>query len=160
VRDTQTHRSGVLEPHRWTARALPAGPGAITVYARNHRFTAGSQASFAPTDLHPGAVEYLLGALAADILAAFLRQASRRGLPIAAAEASVSGSLNNPLLVVGVIGETGHPGFEEIAATLYVTTEAEESLVRASWTAALESCPVVHTLQRAVPLTLNLQVVF
>ncbi|MCA1596146.1 MAG: OsmC family protein [Chloroflexi bacterium] len=162
MRAPHRHPSNVsdgIEPHRWSVRALGSRSGGCVVHARNHTFPVGSQASFAPTDTYPSAVEYLLGALAADLLAAFTRQAVRRRIIVDAAEALFSGHLHNPLMVVGVVGESGSPAFEAISGTLYVTTDAEEPDVQEAWHAAIATCPVIHTLRIAVPLDLQLQVI-
>lgn len=152
------HRSGALEPHRWTARGFVSGPGETTIHVRNHTVTVGAQASFASSDANPSAIEYLLAALAGDLLAAFTRQAVRQDIVVDAAEVLVSGHLNNPLMVAGVIGESGSPAFEAISCTLYVTTGAEEPALQKAWETAIATCPVIHTLQRAVSLDLQLQV--
>ena len=132
-----------------------------TAYARSHAFSIQAPASFNPSDPHPSGVEYLLGALGADLVLGFARAAARRGILLDALEVSVSGRLNNPLLVLGVVGETGHPGFEEIAATLYVgASDADESSLHLLWEAALAASPFVHTLRRGIPsLRLEMSVV-
>jgi hypothetical protein len=59
---------------------------------------------------------------------------------------------------VGVVGAEGHPGFESINATLYVSTDADESSVRDAWHATLAASPLVNTLEHCVALSLQLRV--
>ncbi len=147
-----------MSDYTWTARVHSAGDQEAKVYARNHAFTVGQQASFKETDLHPSAVEYLLGALGGDLVNGFQAQANRRRVLINAIEVRLSGQLNNALTHLGVIGEVGHPGFESITGTLYVSTDADESTLQALWRTTLERSPLVNTLQRCVALSLDLRV--
>src|SRR5690349_1350611 len=114
-------------PYTWTLRLRWLGGQATTVYARNNAFTIGQPASFKANDAYPSAVEYLLGALGADLTNSFQIQAARVGLTLDAMEVSVAGRLGNPLVVLGVIGEEGDPGFSQITGTLYVSADADEA---------------------------------
>jgi OsmC-like protein len=135
------------------------GEGLATAYTRNHAFTVGGQASFRETDAHPDAVEYLLGALGGDLISGFASYAARSGVEVDAMEASIFGRLNNPLTLLGVVGESGHPGFETISCTLYVSADADERLLEDIWQTTLARSPLVNTLDRCVGLTLNLRAV-
>ena len=156
---SEARQSGAPEPPTWTARLRWSDDRHATAYARNHTFPIGQAVSFHTTDAHPSAVEYLLGALGGDLLSGFARAAARCAVPLDALEASVSGRLNNPLVALGVIGETGHPGFEEIAATLYVSAEADEPTLHGVWQATLAASPLVHTLQRCLALHLEIKII-
>ena len=142
----------------WVRDSQASGSHA-EAYARNHAFSIGQQASFKEFDEHPSAVEYLLGALGGDLLSGFSTQASRRGVFISGLEIKLSGRLNNPLVFLGVIGEAGHPGFEAITGTLYVSTDAETALIQEIWQVTLTRSPLVNTLRRCVALSLDLKVV-
>jgi hypothetical protein len=112
-------------------------------------------------------VEYLLGALAGDLLIGFQAQAARSGLAVRAVEVAVSGALQNPLVHLGVVGETGSPGLEAISGTLYVDVDVDvgvgvgagESVLDDVWRETLARSPLVSTLQRGVALNLGLRVV-
>ncbi len=143
----------------WTSRVRWMGEDQATVYTRNHAFTVGGQASFREADPHPDAVEYLLGALGGDLLSGFASHAARRGVEVDAMEASIFGQLNNPLVFLGVVGESGHPGFETISFTLYVSADAEEETLEEIWRTTLARSPLLNTLNRCVALTLNLHAV-
>ena len=141
----------------WTVRVQRAGDREAKVYARHHSFTVGQQASFDETDAHPSAVEYLLGALGGDLLSGFQIQAARQRVSIDGMEMRLSGRLNNVLTHLGVVGEEGHPGFESITGTLYVSADADPSILQLLWRTTLERSPLVNTLKRSVALSLDLQ---
>jgi hypothetical protein len=145
--------------YAWTSRVSWTGEGWATAYTRNHAFTVSGQASFREADAHPDAVEYLLGALGGDLISGFASQATRRGVEVDAMEASIFGRLNNPLVLLGVVGESGHPGFETISCTLYVSADADEKILKEIWQTTLARSPLVNTLDRCVGLTLNLHAV-
>ncbi len=144
--------------YTWTVRVQRSDGPETRVYARNHSFAVGRQASFDATDVQPSAVEYLLGALGGDLVAGFQAQAVRQRIPIDGLEMRLSGRLNNVLTHLGVVGEEGHPGFESITGTLYVGADAETQQLEAIWRTTLERSPVANTLKRCVALSLDLQI--
>jgi len=148
-----------MSDHTWTVRVNWIAGQEAKAYTRNHGFTVGQPAGFDQADPHPSAVEYLLGALGGDLVNGFYAQAKRRRITVDAIEMRLSGRLNNVLTHLGVIGETGHPGFESITGTLYVSAEADEPLLQEIWRTTLERSPLVNTLQRCVKLSLNLQTI-
>lgn len=145
-------------PYAWTARVRGTGENTAIAYARNQAFAVYGQASFKEADPHPSAVEYLLGALGGDLITGYTAHAARRGIVVDALEASISGRLNNPLVFLGVVGETGHPGFEAISGTLYVSADADEPILRDAWRETLTRSPLANTLRRCVELSLELQI--
>jgi hypothetical protein len=142
----------------WTARVRGDGDNRSTAYARSQSFVICRQASFAESDPHPSAVEYLLGALGGDLVNGFSAAAARRGIIMYAIEASVSGRLDNPLVVLGVVGETGHPGFESIHASLFVSADAADEDLDPVWEEVLARSPLVNTLRRCVTLSLSMKI--
>lgn len=143
--------------YTWTARVRGAGANEATAYMRNHAFTVCRQASFKEADPHLSAIEYFLGALGGDLVTGFAAHAARRGIIMDALEASLSGHLNNPLAFLGVVGETGHAGFEAIRGTLYVSADADQATLQHVWQETLARSPLVNTLQRCVALSLDLR---
>jgi uncharacterized OsmC-like protein len=143
----------------WTARVRSISRDRSIVYARDKSFAAGRAASFKQTDAQPSAVEYLLGALGADIVSGFWMIAEESGIEVDDVEMRLSGRLGNALVYVGVIGEVGDPGFAEIAGTLYVSANAEESALREVWQTALARSPIFNTLKKGVQLKLDMRLV-
>jgi uncharacterized OsmC-like protein len=137
---------------RWNAADL------ATVYARNNSFNVGPPASFRDKDPYPSAVEYLLGALGADLINGFHRNASSQGIAVDALELALSGSLQNPLTYIGVIGETGEPYLSQINGTLYISTDSDEEAVRAVWQTTLKRSPVANTLKRSARMQIELRI--
>jgi uncharacterized OsmC-like protein len=143
--------------HAWTMRVRWVAHNEAVVYARNNSFSIGQPASFRQSDPHPSAVEYLLGALGGDLANGFQACASERGVQVDDIELKLSGRLHNPLVYLGVIGETGDPGFAEITGTLYVSADADEDTLKAIWQTTLERSPIANTLKRGLSLRIDLR---
>ena len=103
--------------YRWQCRARWTGGMTAKVYARNHAWEVGQPASFDLSDAAPSAVEYLLGALAGCLTMGFQIHASRQGLAVEELELSLSGSIDNIYLFLG-LEQMGRAGFKEINGTL------------------------------------------
>jgi uncharacterized OsmC-like protein len=104
-------------------------------------------------------VEYLLGALGADLVSGLRIAAKRRRVHLDRTEAAVEGRLDNPLVHLAVVGETGHPGLASARVKVYASSFDPEDTVRQAWAEALERSPLVRTLRNAVELSLELEVV-
>ena len=130
-----------------------------TVHAGRNSFAVGRALEFSDRAPIPSAAEYLLGAVGADVLLTFSALAEQRGLVVYDAEVSVSGDLNNPLVFLGVIGETGHPGYQSISATLFVRSDAGEEAIGEVWRETQERSPCANTLRRNVDVSLEVRVV-
>ena len=65
--------------------------------------------------------------------------------------------MNNPLVLLGVVGETGHPGFEAIIATVYISSDSADEDLAPVWHETLARSPLVNTLQRCVALSLEMK---
>jgi hypothetical protein len=148
---------GQVTPHAWAVRARPAGGDEIRIYTRNHAFGVGQQASLRESDSYPSAIEYLLGALAADLLRGFGIEAARRQVAVHAGEVNLEGRLNNVLVHLGVVGEEGHPGLETIGGTLYVSADCDDGTLDELWRAALARSPLFHTLSRAAAIRVEIR---
>lgn len=146
-----------MEDTRWTLRVTAARPSGSTVHVRKHSFAAGAPISF---DAEYGAItamEYLLGALGADLVGGIQSVARRRRVEIDDVEAVVHGVLHNPMVYLRVVGEVGDAGIRAIEARVYISSLEDEDRVRAVWTEVLESSPTVNTLHKAVKLDLAYQ---
>jgi uncharacterized OsmC-like protein len=145
--------------HAWRVRVTSAARDRAEVHARRHRFTVGRPLEFDADAETVSALEYLLGALGADLVNGLLAVARRRRVDIERVEAAVEAHLDNPLTHLAVVGETGHPGLSHAAVKVYVSTSDPEGAVRAAWDEALERSPLVRTLRGSVELDLTLQLV-
>jgi len=143
--------------YEWRARARTTGALESTVYCRNFSFRAGQPASFDDRDAHPSAVEYLLGALAADLATGFATECARSGLTVDDVEISIRGRLGNVLAHLGL--EEGDPSFDRIALKCFASTSDDESEVRAAWERTVARSPLAATLRKAVDLETKLGLV-
>ena len=134
-----------------------AGRDTAEVYVRKHHFTVGAPLQFDAEYDHISALEYALGALAADVVNGLRKLARKRRTELDAVEALVSGELNNPLTYLGVVGEIGHPDIEQAAITVYVRSEAPEEEMQKLWEENLARSPLVHTFKAAIGLDINLK---
>lgn len=157
------HASDVDAQGRFPREAVDAlakaGLLGLTVPVEHGGMGHGIRVACAALDEIAQRLEYLLGALGGDLLGGFASHAARRGVEVDAMEASIFGRLNNPLVFLGVVGESGHPGFETISFTLYVSADAGEEALEEIWQTTLARSPLVNTLNRCVALTLNLHTV-
>lgn len=145
------------ERHTWHARVLRAAPDTYRAFARSRAFTVGRAASFAESDEHPSAIEMLLGALGADLLSGWYREAERDGLEIGAAEIDLACHLEDPLAHLGTVGAEGHAGLGEVRGTLYVSVEPDDAPLEPAWDRTRRRSPLLQTLARACPVAIGLK---
>jgi hypothetical protein len=134
---------------RWSLRVTATEPEAAHVVARRQQFVVGRPIHFDAHYEHVTALEYVLGALGAEIVNGLRVFASRRRLEIDDVEAVVHGELDNPLAYLEVIGEEGHAGLARVLVTVYVASPHGEEALRALWTDARERLPLVRTFSAA-----------
>jgi len=140
-----------------TVRAMRRDDGRIAVVAGNHTIEAAGRTSLDPKAPAPSALDYLVAALAADLLSGLGREAARDGLRIDDAELLLAARLDNPLVALGVEGEAGTAGLAAVTGTLYVATGASFDALLAAWNRALARAPVYSTLGRCAVLRIELR---
>jgi hypothetical protein len=148
-----------VDDFAWHVRVRSTGRGQATAYVRQHQFAVGEPIHFDAEYDQVAGLEYLLGALGADLVAGLRRAASRRRIAVDHVEAVVSGTLNNPLTYLGVIGEDGHPGLERVVARVYVGADQDDEALREAWREAVGRSPFVGVLRRAVELDLTVKAI-
>jgi hypothetical protein len=145
-----------VDDFAWHVRVRSTGRGRATAYVRQHEFAVGEPIGFdAESDAVAG-LEYVLGALGADLVTGLQRAARRRRIVVDHVEAVVTGTLDNPLTYLGVVGEEGHPGLERVVGRVYADAEQEGALDEA-WQETLARSPFVGVLRRAIDLDLSLK---
>ncbi len=142
----------------FTARVTSRPDGRADVRVRKRSFEVGAPLSFDNAYEGVTAIEQLLGALGADLVNGLIARARKRRVEIDSAEATVEAKLNNPLVYLDVVGESGHTGIEEIAVRVYVSSFAPETDIKSLWAEMLERSPLVNTLKKAVKLDLSFKV--
>ncbi len=121
------------------------------------RVTGGRFALDAAAADRPSALELLASALAVDLLAGLARECARAGVKIHDAELNVSATLDNPLVALGVVGESGSAAVASFRGTLYVSSDAEEAALAAVWALVTERASVHATLGRCVDMNIELK---
>lgn len=147
-----------MDELRFTARVTSRPDGRADVRVRKRSFEVGAPLSFDNAYEGVTAIEQLLGALGADLVNGLIARARKRRVEIDSAEATVEAKLNNPLVYLDVVGESGHTGIEEIAVRVYVSSFAPETDIKSLWAEMLERSPLVNTLKKAVKLDLSFKV--
>jgi len=141
--------------HTWQVR-VSGRPGAdADVFVRKQKFKVGAPLQFDAEYNGVTALEQLLGAFGTDLCQGLLQRAKKRRLEVDAVEAVVEGRLNNPLVYLGVVGETGHPGLESLSARVYVSTLHTDAELQPAWEETLKLSPLVNTLRNCVKMELS-----
>jgi hypothetical protein len=128
------------------------------VLVRKHQFPVGGPLQFDIDAPQVSALEQVLGAFGADLVAGLWAAAKRRRVGLESAEATVEGWLNNALTYLGVVGEEGHPGLQRIRCRVYVSTLHSEEELQGVWDDTLKRSPLVNTL-RGLELDLSYKLV-
>jgi TusA-related sulfurtransferase len=143
--------------YEWRARVRHTGPLTGTVYVRNFSFAVGQPASFEEKDAHASAVEYLLGAVGAELAVGFHGECARDGLVLDDCELTVRGSLHNVLAHLGL--EEGDPSLRRLEVKCFASTPEDEGRVRTAWERTLGRAPVLSTLRKAAEVDVRLSFV-
>jgi hypothetical protein len=148
-----------MERYTWTLRVSTADKDRATVFARTHQYSVGAPVQFDSAYDAVTALEYVLGAIGADIVNGFRALARKRRVEVDHVEAIVQGELNNPLTYLGVVGESGHPGLEQVSVKVYIASLATQEEIQRVWQEMLDKSPLVRTFQSAIRFELSMQVV-
>jgi uncharacterized OsmC-like protein len=116
---------------------------------RNHTFIVDEPAYLTGEDTSPNSVEYVLGAYGACLATGFVMNATKQGIKIRNLEVALQSTQNNVFTFLGLEpSTTGHPGFDEITAKLFVQADADEATLRQIWADTLTTSPVHNILTR------------
>lgn len=135
-------------------RVTAPGPAA-RVSVNRRQFSIGRPVEFDDASPHVAAIEYALGAVGGEIVNGLRDFARRRRLAIDAVEALVSGELQDGLVYLEVIGETGRPRIRRIAVKVFVASP-DHGATRALFDHMIERLPLVSTLREVVDLDIEL----
>ena len=143
----------------WSARVTTESRDVAAVHARRHRFLVGRPLDFDSESDAVSALEYLLGALGADLLNGLRVVARRRRVQLDHVEATVEGRLGNPLVHLAVVGEEGSPGLASARVKVYASSPDPEERVRGAWEETIERSPIARTLRNVAELSVELHMV-
>lgn len=147
------------EPQRWTVRVSTGGSETASVYARAHKFQVGLPLSFDRDYPEVTALEHVLGALGADLACGLQRTARLRRREIHDVEVVVQAELENPLVHLGVVGESGTPRIRKLSLKTYVGSFEAEAPLAELWQDVLARSPLIATLRGSVELEISMQIV-
>jgi uncharacterized OsmC-like protein len=142
--------------YAWKARARSTGHLKSTVYCRNFSIEVGQPASFEESDKHPSAIEYLLSALAGDLVTGFSTECAKSSLKVDDIEMTISGKLHNILAHLGL--EEGDPSVASIELKCFASTFEDEAKVREAWERTVRRSPLAVTLGKAVDIKTKLAI--
>ena len=142
---------------RWTLRVTAVQPFSSRVHARKHSFAAGAPLSFDAEYGEITALEYLFGAVGAELVGGLQAIARRRRVAIEDIEVVIHGSLHDPMVYLRAVGAAGDASIRAIEARVYISSFDDEARVRAVWKEVLEISPIVNTLTKVVKLDLTYQ---
>jgi hypothetical protein len=125
------------------------------VSAGRRHFSIGRPVEFDDASPHVAALEYALGAVGGEVVNGLREFARRRRLAIDAIEALVTGELDDALVYLEVIGESGRPRIRRIAIKVFVAS-GDETATRALFNEMIERLPLVSTLRDALDLSVEL----
>jgi len=105
------------------------------------------------TDTAPNPVEQVLAALGNCLAVGYAANATARGIAIDALRIDISG----PVDLHTFLGlREGHAGFSSVQATVHLASPADAADIEALHAHVLSTSPVGHTLQAALPVTIQL----
>jgi len=105
------------------------------------------------TDTAPNPVEQLLGALGNCLAVGYAANASSAGIGIRSLHIAIEGNIDLRTFL-GLA--QGNAGYEAIKVTVKLETDASHDKVEALHRTVVGTSPVGHTLERAVPVTIEL----
>jgi uncharacterized OsmC-like protein len=105
------------------------------------------------TDLAPNPVEQLLAALGNCLAVGYAANASATGIELRDLRIELDGDLDLHTFL-GL--RDGNAGFERIRVTVHLDADADRSAIDALHARVTSTSPVGHTLQRAVPVSIEL----
>ena len=149
-------RKGLAMDFEWIARVSSRERDKAHVFVRKHSFPVGSPLSFDQEYDSVTALEYVWGAIGADLVNGIKKLAKTHRLLIEDVEALVQVSLNNSLTYLGVIGETGNPGIKCINIKFYVNSNESRKRIENLWKETLSKSPLFSTLKSLVEFDLKL----
>jgi len=139
-----------------TLRVRATGGRGVRVTTRGVQLSIGRPVEFDAEATEASALECALAAIGAEIVGGLKEVARRRRLAIDDVEAVVKGTLEAPLVYLGVVGETGRPRLSTVSVRVYVSSPEEGELIERAFHDAMMVLPLVGTLRAATNLTTEL----
>jgi uncharacterized OsmC-like protein len=138
--------------HRWTVRIGGGERDSAVAYLRKSRVEVGLPLTFDDEYPRVTALEYLLTAVAGDLVVGLKAHARKRRITIDNIEATAHLQLEDPLAHLGVVGDHGSPRIQGVSIKIYVDTLDDPERVEQAWREVLDRSPMIHTLSSVVEL--------
>ena len=145
-----------MKPMAVGLRVTAGGRNQARVSVRRHQFVVGRPMDFDVESSTVMAVEYALGALGAEVVGGLHEFAGRHRLVLDNVEALVQGEIEDSLVYLEVIGESGRPRIRRVDIKVYVSSPETEQMVRRLFEDVLNRLPLVGTFRGAVHLDIQL----
>jgi len=145
-----------MKPMTVGLRVTTGGRDDARVSVRRHQFVVGRPIDFDAESSTVMALEYALGALGAELVGGLRELAGRRRLVLDNVEALVQGEIEDSLVYLEVIGESGRPRIGRVDIKVYVASPETEQIVRGLFEDVLAKLPLVGTFRGAVNLDIQL----
>ncbi|MFN8392808.1 MAG: OsmC family protein [Bdellovibrionota bacterium] len=149
-----------MDDIRWSARLQCNTENDIQAHVGKRQFRIGRAVDFDDASDQVSAFEYVLAAVGADLLSCIAHLARKRRLSIQDLEASVQGELNNPLMYLGVVGETGDPGMRRLRVRVFLSSSASDAEIQTLWQDALARSPLANTFSALIEFDPSFKCVF
>ena len=146
------------ELNKWNARVKWQGGFKSEAYVGDHSFLLDEPSNLAGVNAAPNSVQYVLSALGGCYVVGFVLNATKRGVKVNDLEVALEGQLDNVLNFFG-LSDRGHPGYREIRAKLYASTNADRKVVEEIWKDTVATSPVSNTLRRNVTVIPEISIV-
>jgi hypothetical protein len=140
-----------------TLRVTAADREIARVTSRQQQFAVGRPMELDEMAPRVSALEYALGAIAAEVVNGLRVFAARRRVELDAVEALITGELRNGLAWLEVIGEPTPPTIARIRLQVFVAAP-DEAAVRGLWRDLLDRLPLACTLRLAVPIEIDVTI--
>jgi hypothetical protein len=140
-----------------TLRVTAPDADVARVSARHEQFDVGRPIEFDEMTRRISALEFVLGALAGEVVNGLREFADRRRVEIDHVEAVISGEVERALAYLEVVGEPAEPRIRRVHLKLFVSSR-DEAGIRRLWPELLARLPIVCTMRAAVSLDLDLVV--
>ena len=123
---------------------------AVKLHVRSATLRGLGRASWDAAAEHPSALDYLLAAVATDLVSGLFQEAR----DLDDVELRLEAVLENPLVVARVVGEEGSPRVALLRGSLYVAGGDD---LRDAWQRALERSPVLASLAPQTKIDIELK---
>lgn len=155
---TEKEKSGLdadkvkVAEYKWSLRARRTN--ITTIYSRNFSWTSDQSISFDRQGDLPTALEQFFGSILSDLIGCFVSQCSQRNIQLDDLEATLHGTLNDPIAAIG--GLRGDASVKEIKVTAFASSSNPENDIRDAWDSSCRISPVLQTVTKACHVDLRL----